>query len=186
MLPGIFARAKDACRVGDYAIVVFGDQIYPAIVGDTGPNDKVGEASLRIAQQINPLSTPYNRPVSALKVTYLIFPGTAEMTFGPPDLEKIRTRCEKLIQEIGGATVPLHRWPDLIPTPTPTPSPTPIPPSSPSATPSPNESPTASPSPAPTFAFPTPTELSSPTDSPSPMPSLIPTTSPLVSPTPSS
>ena len=30
---------------------------------------KVGEASLRIAQQINPLATPYNRPVSDLKVT---------------------------------------------------------------------------------------------------------------------
>ena len=44
-------------EVGDYAVVVFGDQIYPAIVGDVGPNDKVGEASLRIAQQINALAT---------------------------------------------------------------------------------------------------------------------------------
>jgi hypothetical protein len=170
--------------VGDYAVVVFGDRIYPAIVGDVGPNDKVGEASLRIAQQINALATPYSRPVSDLKVTYLIFPGTADMPFGPPDLEKIQTRCEKLIQEIGGATVPLHHWADLIPTPTPTPSPTPV--SSPSVTPSPNESPTASPSPEPTFAFPTPTELPSATGSASPTPSLIPTTSPLVSPTPSS
>jgi Fungal chitosanase of glycosyl hydrolase group 75 len=172
VLPGIFARAKDAGRVGDFAVVVFGDQIYPAIVGDVGPSDKVGEASLRIAQQINTLATPYNRPVSDLKVTYLIFPGTAEMPFGPPDLEKIRSRCEKLVQEIGGATVPLHHWVDLIPTPTPSPTETPVP--SPSGTPLPNESPAASPSPAPTFAFPTPTEA----------PSLIPTTSPVVSPTP--
>ena len=185
VLPGIFVRAKDAGRVGDYAVVVFGDRIYPAIVGDVGPNDKVGEASLRIAQQINALATAYSRPVSDLKVTYLIFPGTADMPFGPPDLEKIRTRCEKLIQEIGGATVPLHHWADLIPTPSPTPSPTPV--SSPSVTPSPNKSATASPSPAPTFAFPTPVELPSATGSPSPTPSpLIPTTSPLVSPTPSS
>jgi len=184
VLPGIFARAKDAGRVGDYAVVVFGDQIYPAIVGDIGPNDKVGEASLRIAQQINALATPYSRPVSDLKVTYLIFPGTADVPFGPPDLEKIRVRCERLIQEIGGATVPLHHWLDLIPTPTPTPSPTATPVSSPIATPSPNESSTASP--APTFAFPTPVELPSPTGSPSPTPSLFPTTSPLVSPTPSS
>jgi hypothetical protein len=174
VLPGIFARAKDGGRIGDYAVVVFGDQIYPAIVGDVGPNDKVGEASLRIAQQINALATPNNRPVSDLRVTYLIFPGTADLPFGPPDLEKIRARCEKLVEEIGGATVPLHRWPDLIPTPTPTPSPV----SSPSVTPSPDESPTGSPSPAATFAFPTPAELPLATGSPSPMSSLIPTPSP--------
>ena len=110
VLPGIFARAKEAGEVGDYAVVVFGDQIYPAIVGDVGPSDKVGEASLRIAKEINALATPYNRPVSDLKVTYLIFPGTADTPFGPPDLEKIQARCETLVQEIGGASVPLHQW----------------------------------------------------------------------------
>ena len=96
VLPGILARAKDAGRVGDYAVVIAGDRILPAIVGDVGPYDRVGEASLRIAKEINPLATPYNRPVSDLKVTYLIFPGTADTPFGPPDLEKIRARCEKL------------------------------------------------------------------------------------------
>src|SRR6478735_5787070 len=34
VLPGIFVRSKDAGRVGDYAVVVYGDRIYPAIVGD--------------------------------------------------------------------------------------------------------------------------------------------------------
>ena len=189
VLPGVFARAKDAGRVGDYAVVLFGDQIYPAIVGDVGPSDKVGEASLRIAKEINVLATPYNRPVSDLKVTYLIFPETADSPFGPPDLEKIQARCEKLVQEIGGASVPLHHWQNLIPTPTPTPSATPAPTPSPSATPSPNESATVSPSPvvAPTFAFPTPPESPSPSGSPSPAspPSLLPTSSPLASLAPS-
>ena len=69
VVPGAFARGNDAPKVGDYALVVFGDAVYPAIVGDIGPNDRVGEASLRIAKQINALSTPYNRPVSDLKVT---------------------------------------------------------------------------------------------------------------------
>ncbi len=187
VLPGLMARAKDAGKVGDYAVVISGNQIYPALVGDVGPFDKVGEASLRLAQAINTSATPYSRPVSDLKVTYLIFPGTADTPFGPPDLGVIRARCEKLVQEMGGATVPLHRWENLIPTPTPTPSPTPTPtPSaSPSATPSPNESGTPSPTPlvAPTFAFPTPSESPSPSDSPGP--SLIPTTSPLVTPSPS-
>ena len=80
VVPGAFAHAKDGPRVGDYAVVVFGKEIYPAMVGDIGPNDKVGEASLRIAKEINNLATPYNRPVSDLKVTYLIFPGSARQS----------------------------------------------------------------------------------------------------------
>src|SRR5439155_4991306 len=103
-------------------------------------NDKVGEASLRIAKQINPLSTPYNRPVSDLKVSYIIFPGTTDKPFCPPDLEKIQARCETLVKELGGTSVPLHHWQNII-SPSPTPSPTPSPSLSPSVTPSP--SPTA-------------------------------------------
>jgi len=159
VVPGAFARGKDAPKVGDYALVVFADAVYPVIVGDIGPNDRVGEASLRIAKQINALSTPYNRPVSDLKVTYLVFPGTADKPFGPPDLEKLQARCQKLVDEIGGATVPLHHWENIIPPP-PTPTPTP------------------SPSPSATFAFPP----SSPGGAASPSPAVTPTTSPIVTP----
>jgi hypothetical protein len=144
-------------KVGDYAVVVFGDRIFPAIVGDIGPSDKAGEASLRIAKEINALATPNNRPVSDLKVTYLIFPGTAETPFGPPDLEKLQARCEALVNEIGGAGVPLHHWENIIPPlPSPTPTPTPMPAATPSASLSPGASPDS------TFAFP----LSSPSASP--------------------
>src|SRR4030095_5236008 len=97
--------------------------------------------------------TPYNRPVSDLKVTYLIFPGTADKPFGPPDLDKLHRRCEALVKEIGGASVPLHHWENIIPPP-PTPTPTPSPVPSPSAISA--SSPLQSPSPSPTFAFPTP------------------------------
>jgi hypothetical protein len=167
VVPGAFARGKDAPKVGDYALVVFAAAVYPAIVGDIGPNDRVGEASLRIAKQINALSTPYSRPVSDLKVTYLVFPGTADKPFGPPDLEKLQARCQKLVDEIGGATVPLHHWENIIPPPpTPTPSPSPL------------VTPTSTSSPSPTFAFPT----SSPGGTASPTPALTPTTSPIVTP----
>jgi hypothetical protein len=151
VVPGAFTHASEPVKPGDYALVVFGDSIYPAIVGDVGPNDKVGEASLRIAKQINALSNPYNRPVSDLKVTYIVFPGTAEKSVGPPDLEKLQARCEALVKEIGGASVPLHHWENIIP-----PSPSPSPSSSPSVTPSPlsTASVTPSVSPGPTFAFP--------------------------------
>jgi hypothetical protein len=152
VVPGAFTHGGDPVKPGDYALVVFGDSIYPAIVGDVGPNDKVGEASLRIAKQINTLSTPYNRPVSDLKVTYIMFPGTAEKSVGPPDLEKLHARCEALVKEIGGATVPLYHWENIIP-PSPTPSPTPSPSPSPSVTPS-TASPAGSALPSPTFAFP--------------------------------
>lgn len=150
VVPGAFTHGQDGIKPGDYALVVFGDTIYPVIVGDVGPNDKIGEGSLRIAKELNALSTAYNRPVSDLKVTYIIFPGTAEKPFGPPDLEKIHARCETLVREIGGASVPLHKWENIIP-PSPTPSPTP----SSSVTPSPSGagSATPSPSPAATFAF---------------------------------
>src|SRR5262249_42749037 len=100
------------------------------------------------------LATAYNRPVSDLKVSYIIFPGTVEKPFGPPDLDKIHARCETLVKEIGGASVPLHRWENIIPSPTPSPSPSPS--STPSGTPSS--------SPAPSFAF----HVSSPAETASP------------------
>jgi len=159
VLPSGLGKA-DGGKVGDYALVIFGERIFPAIVGDIGPSDKAGEASLRIAKEINANATAYNRPVSDLKVTYLVFPGTAENPFGPPDLEKLQARSEALVKEIGGATVPLHHWENIIP---PLPSPTPTPTPSPTPTASPSGSP-ASPGPSPTstFAFP----LASPTPSP--------------------
>jgi hypothetical protein len=152
VLPSGLGKAEGA-KVGDYAVVVFGDRIFPAIVGDIGPPDKAGEASLRIAKEINALATPNNRPVSDLKVTYLIFPGTAETPFGPPDLEKLQARCETLVREIGGASVPLHHWENIVP-PLPTPTPTPTPGAIPSATAGSPPSESLESSPAPSFAFP--------------------------------
>jgi hypothetical protein len=173
VVPGAFTHASEPVKPGDYALVVFGDSIYPAIVGDVGPNDKVGEASLRIAKQINALSNPYNRPVSDLKVIYIVFPGTAEKSVGPPDLEKLQARCEVLVKEIGGASVPLHHWENIIP-----PSPSPSPSSSPSVTPSSlsTASVTPSVSPGPAFAFP----VSSPAGTAAANSTVAPTSSPAV------
>jgi hypothetical protein len=169
VVPSAFARSHDGPKVGDYALVLFGDQLYPALVGDIGPNDKVGEASLRIAKEINAVATPYNRPVSDLKVTYLIFPGSADTPFGPPDLDKIQARCQALVDEIGGAGTPLHHWENIIPPPpTPTPSPTATSTSTPSPTsPTPSGSPPPTASASATFAFP----IQSPSGSASPTPS---------------
>jgi hypothetical protein len=101
-----------------------------------------------------------------LKVTYIIFPETAEKPFGPPDLERIHARCETLTKEIGGVSVPLHRWENVIPSPTPSPTPS----SSPTASSTPSGTP--SPSPSATFAFrlsspAAPNSTSTPANSPS-------------------
>jgi hypothetical protein len=182
VVPGAFTHTGDPVKPGDCALVVFGDSIYPAMVGDVGPNDKAGEASLRIAKQINTLSTPYNRPVSDLKVTYIIFAGTADKSVGPPDLEKLQARCEALTKEIGGASVPLHHWENIIPpSPTPSPIPSPSPSASVTASLSPATSATAPVSPAPTFAFPT----SSPVPTAQPSRTHVPTSPPVTARSPS-
>jgi hypothetical protein len=164
VVPGSFTKGSDGAHVGDYSVVVVGNTIYPAIVGDVGPNDRVGEASLRIAKEVNALSNPNNRPLSELKATYIVFSGTADPLWSPPDLEKLQARCEALVKEIGGASVPLYHWANTVPplpTPTPTPTPTPSPTISPSVSPTPTPffsetpSPTSPPLLHPTFAFPT-------------------------------
>lgn len=108
-----------APKVGDYAVVIYGDKIHPCIVGDGGPTFKVGEGSLRLAKEINARATPYNRPVSDLSVSYVVFPGSREEKAGPPDYGKWRQKCHELLQEIGGlgSGHELHIWTDLLPKP---------------------------------------------------------------------
>ncbi|MBP7948775.1 MAG: glycoside hydrolase family 75 protein [Verrucomicrobiales bacterium] len=100
--------------LGDYAVVIYGDKIYPAIVGDFGPREKIGEASLRLARELDPKAGPYRRPVEDLKVTYLIFPGSADKPFAQPNLAKWGIRCGELLAKIGGLGqgYALHVWTD--------------------------------------------------------------------------
>lgn len=102
--------------IGDYGVIIYEDKLYPAIAGDAGPSWKFGEASLRIAKTLNENATPYNRPVSDLIVTYLIFPGSADETKGPPDLAAWHAKCQELLDGIGGIGegYSLHEWEDLI------------------------------------------------------------------------
>lgn len=105
-------------KVGDYAVVLYQGILYPSIVGDAGPTFKVGEASLRMARQIDPKSSSYWRPVSELAVTYICFPGTAKKPHRPPNYEDWRDNCERLLAEIGGLKegVELFRWENTLPT----------------------------------------------------------------------
>jgi hypothetical protein len=102
-----------AAAIGDYCVVIFGGTLYPAIVGDAGPPYKTGEGSLRLCKQLNARADVGNRPVNDLKVTYLVFPGSADKPWDAPDLEKWRARCEKLLGEIGGYKGELFAWEDV-------------------------------------------------------------------------
>lgn len=110
------AATDYAARVGDFAAIIHGGKIYPAIVGDAGPNFKAGEASLRVGREIDARTNPYRRPVSDLKVTYLVFPGSADPDKGPPNLAHWQSRCQALLAEIGGLGqgVTLHAWEDIL------------------------------------------------------------------------
>ena len=103
-------------------VVVAGNQLYPAIFGDKGPNHLLGEASIRMAQAVDPRASAIRSPVDDLKITYLVFPGTVEQPFGPPDLAHVRQRCQELLNEIGGNKADLHEWTSLLPPPPATPT----------------------------------------------------------------
>ncbi|MGH8046146.1 MAG: glycoside hydrolase family 75 protein, partial [Chthoniobacterales bacterium] len=145
------AKGPFAPAIGDYAAVVHNGVAYPAIVGDAGPAFKFGEAAIRLCKQLNPKSSANNRPVSSLKVTYIVFPGSKDAAPGPPDLAKWGARCTELFTDLGVKPAKIHAWENLIkpwPTPTPTPTPTPVPTPTPTPTPSPTVTPVPSPSPA--------------------------------------
>lgn len=105
--------------IGDYAVVIHEGKIYPAICGDYGPSYKMGEASLLMSKTINPKSTPYIRGEDDLKVTYLMFPGTADKPNTAPNLAKWRERCQQFLGDLGGIGpgFELHTWPDPFPKP---------------------------------------------------------------------
>lgn len=120
VLPLSFLGRRDetpfAPSIGDYGVIVYKDKLYPAIAGDAGPSWKFGEASLRVAKTLNDRASAYNRPVSDLDITYLIFPGSRDETKGPPNLEAWHAKCTELLNGIGGIGegFELHQWEDLI------------------------------------------------------------------------
>ena len=124
VLPGFMFRQPNhpfQPKLGDYVVVIYHGKLYPALLGDVGPSYKIGEASLRICNQLDPRSNPYNRPASDLNVTYIVFPGSAEDPPGPPDLEKLHDRCAALLKEIGGYSGELWFWEDNLAKPSPSP-----------------------------------------------------------------
>lgn len=141
VLPGFILRdhaGPFVPKIGDYAVVIHEGRAFPAIVGDAGPSHKAGEASMLLCRELGGHSSSLSRPISDLKVAYLVFPGTADPVAAPPDLEKWRAICQNLVGELGGLGIEMHAWRNLVPPwPTPTPSPSPVVSPAPSPEPSP-------------------------------------------------
>ncbi len=97
--------------MGDYAAVIYGNKIYPVILGDAGPRDKVGEASLRLARKLNPKADGKTRAISDVTVTYLFFPKTRS-SFGEPNLKLWREKVMGYLDQIGGVSDPsvVYDW----------------------------------------------------------------------------
>lgn len=105
VVPLVVKEGKDSAFrpvAGDYALVVVGKRVFPAIVGDFGPRYKAGEASLRLSKLVNPRADVYSRPVSDLGVSYVVFPGTKEPEASPIDYVRLNFRCRELLDELGG------------------------------------------------------------------------------------
>ena len=108
-------------RMGDYAVVIYKNKLYPAICGDYGPRTKVGEGSLRLAKALNAKASSSYRPVSDVTVTYLIFPNSRDLPPGPPKYAQWRAKCLTLLQNVGGlgSGYQLQQWQDRLAAPVP-------------------------------------------------------------------
>lgn len=98
---------------GDFAAVVYKNKIYPAILGDAGPADKAGEASLFIAKSLNPKANGKTRAISDVAVSYFVFP-KSRVPKSEPNLKVWREHVMRLLEEIGGVSSPsvVHTWPE--------------------------------------------------------------------------
>lgn len=99
-------------QIGDFAAVVYKSKIYPAVLGDAGPADKAGEASLFIAKTLNSKANGKTRAISDVSVSYFVFPRSG-IAKAEPDLTMWREKVMKLLAEIGGVSDPsvVHTWP---------------------------------------------------------------------------
>jgi hypothetical protein len=108
-----------AVAIGDVAIVIFKDMITAAICGDLGPVNKVGEASIRVHEALQPACPdPCRRDANGFcsrargssveeDVLYFIFPKSA---FAKDELTldnittKLKERAFTLYNQLRGAT----------------------------------------------------------------------------------
>jgi len=116
VLPKFMLDSKngDSASIGDYAVVLYQNKLYPAIVGDIGPSSKIGEASLRLSRAIDSRSGADHRPISSPHVSYFIFPKSADLPMSAPNYAHWSDRCHQLWNALGGSsTMTWQEWTSL-------------------------------------------------------------------------
>jgi len=111
VVPMNWIEKDSGIQVGDYVAVIHAGKVLPCIIGDTGPDSKVGEGSQRLARAIDPEASGRRSAVTTAAVTYLVFPNTRPAP-GKPNLATYTSEVTRLLGEMGGlgAGVKVHRW----------------------------------------------------------------------------
>jgi hypothetical protein len=106
VLPGKFYR-QFGVGLGDVAAVVYRGQVQYAIFADTGPSNKIGEGSIKLAQlfEHDPYVTRGGRRIIGRSipsgVKYIIFPGTADPAATPENvIERTRAKGAELFAQL--------------------------------------------------------------------------------------
>ncbi|MBI3552755.1 MAG: glycoside hydrolase family 75 protein [Elusimicrobia bacterium] len=98
VLPVGFRQAHPEVRLGDLAAVTFHGVLAYAIFGDEGPEGKIGEGSIALAEDLGIDADPMEGGV-ADGVTFIVFPGSGDGEPLPPD--EIARRGEALLAQAG-------------------------------------------------------------------------------------
>jgi hypothetical protein len=101
---------RNGIKLGDIAAVIFKDKIEYAIFADVGPQTKMGEGSIALAQSLghNPFKIVNGKPIVKFgipkDVIYIIFPQTRVTPLTPGTVvEKTRQSGKQLFINLGGA-----------------------------------------------------------------------------------
>jgi hypothetical protein len=99
---GDISRLELGVNLGDYCIVyhIRNGKLCPAIFADVGPRYKLGEGSIRVAQQLGLRSSPKNGGTEMNEIAYVIFPRTFDPW--PRSVEAIEEKALALFAEWGG------------------------------------------------------------------------------------
>ena len=100
VLPGGLARQAEA-RPGDFAVVfnLHNGKSSPAIFGDVGPEDHIGEGSIALAENLGIRSDARNGGTGG-EVVWLVFAGSGNGR--PRPIEEINSEANRLLETWGG------------------------------------------------------------------------------------
>ena len=98
-LPKSVQRALPALQLSDFAIVLNGGESSGAFFADIGPEGKLGEGSIELAQELG-IDSDARTGGTKQGVVYLVFAGSGSCFLR--SVEKIQAEAERLFNEFGG------------------------------------------------------------------------------------